>query len=159
MNHEYIFANRQIIFLNSTYFSNILNWNDMIIIISFPSISRVWFRNVFRCATQHLEVRSTAFVRVTAFSTNTFVKKLLPWESTTLSKYVLHFGFSCRRCIHSFLKIHYKDLLYSFNFKLQHNSKSFRNSKVITLVVPSPRILQGFPIFKMSVCYFTDFSK
>jgi len=81
------------------------------LIISFPSICRDRFRNIFRCATQHLEVRFNNLVWASTFFHNYLCQKTTSRESTTLSKQALHLGSSCRRRIHSCLRIHHKDLL------------------------------------------------
>lgn len=72
----------------------------------------------------YLEARSTTLFGLLLSSTNTFIEKTPSRENTMLSNTSFALlAFSCGRCIHSCLRIHYKDLLIRYNFELSHNSK------------------------------------
>ena len=127
-------------------FIKALIWNVMITIINFSFNCRVFLL-------EHIPLHYSDIWRKGQppwlnfhFSSITTFIKNNSWQTPSLAIQVCSFGFSCGRCIHSCLRIHYKD-------NLSYKSSSLETTIHHDIYSIGLHELRWFPILKWVFAY------
>ena len=142
-----LFTRGKYVFLNPTLLSKSFNLNIMIFVIIFSSNCRAFASGTYSFALLgHLEARSITLVELSLFFHYHIYQELFLTNTKHGNTSFAPFGSSCGRCIHSCLRINYKDnLSYKLGFLetiIHHNIYSVGFHE-----------LRCFPILKWVIAY------